>query len=88
MKKTILSISAILLLASCTENNRVKNFGGTGEVEIAPTQKFVNVTWKNEELWVVTKDRTSADTSYDTYRLQEKSSYGVLEGTYIITETK
>lgn len=88
MKKTILSISAILLLASCTENSRVKNFGGTGEVEIDPTQKFVNVTWKNEELWVITKDRTSADTSHNTYRLQEKSSYGVLEGTYIITETK
>lgn len=88
MKKTILSISAILVLASCTENSRVKSFGGTGTVEIAPTQKFVNVTWKEDELWIITKNRTSADTTHDTYNLREKSSYGVLEGTYVITETK
>jgi hypothetical protein len=88
MKKAILSIVAITMLASCTENSRVKNFGGTAELDIAPTQKFVNVTWKEEQLWVITKDRTNADTTYNTYRLQEHSSYGMLEGTYVITETK
>ena len=88
MKKVILSILAITMLASCTENSRVKNFGGSATLDIAPTQKFVNVTWKEEQLWVITKDRTSADTTYNTYRLQEHSSYGMLEGTYIITETK
>jgi hypothetical protein len=88
MKKAILSIVAIAMLASCTENSRVKNFGGTGELEISPSQKFVNVTWKEEQLWVITKDRTSADTTYNTYRLQEHSSYGMLEGTYVIKETR
>lgn len=88
MKKVILSILAITMLASCTENSRVKNFGGSATLDIAPTQKFVNVTWKEEQLWVITKDRTNADTTYNTYRLQEHSSYGMLEGTYIITETK
>jgi len=88
MKKVILSILAISLLASCTENSRVKNFGGTGVYEIPASQKFVNVTWKETELWVLTKDRTSADTTYNTYRFQEHSSFGMVEGTYIITESK
>ena len=88
MKKLILSVAALTMLASCTENSRVKNFGGTGEFEIPASQKFVNVTWKNDELWVLTKDHTSADTTYSTYRFQENSSYGMIEGTYIITESK
>jgi hypothetical protein len=88
MKKAIFIFTAAITLASCTENSRVKSFGGTAELEISPAQKFVNVTWKEDQLWVITKDRTSADTTYNTYRLQEHSSYGMVEGTYIIKENK
>ena len=88
MKKLILSIAFISMLASCTDNDRVKNWGGEAKLEISKYQKFVNVTWKDNELWVITKDRTNADTTYNTYRLQEHSSYGFMEGTYIITESK
>jgi hypothetical protein len=88
MKKTIIAIAAILTLASCTDNDRVKNWGGTATLEVASDQKFVNVTWKETELWIVTRNRTAADTTYETYRFQEKSSMGVMEGTYIIKESK
>ena len=85
MKKLLIMISAIALL-SCTENARVKNFGGTGTIEIPSNEKFVNVTWKNTELWVVTKERSKNDTSISTYYFKEKSSFGVIQGTYIIKE--
>ena len=88
MKKLILALALVGIFASCTENSRVKNFGGTGHLNIDPSKKFVNVTWKDTELWVITKDRTSADTTYDTYQLQEHSQYSILEGTYIIVENR
>lgn len=75
-------------LASCTKNARVKNFGGTANLTIPHNEKFVNVTWKETELWVITKTRTPIDTTYDTYIFKEHSSLGILEGTYIIKETK
>lgn len=88
MKKVIFVFTAAITLASCTDNARVKNWGGQAELEISKYQKFVNVTWKDEQLWVITKDRTFADTTYNTYRLQEHSSYGMMEGTYVIKESK
>jgi hypothetical protein len=88
MKKYIFAITAVLALASCTENARVKIYGGTGTVEIPADKKFVNVTWKETELWIVTRNRTSVDTTYETFQFQEKSSWGMIEGTYIIKEIK
>jgi hypothetical protein len=88
MKKAIIAFAAIALMASCTDNDRVKNWGGTANLTIPANEKFVNVTWKETELWIVTRDRTAADTTYDTYRFQEKSSYGMMEGTYIIKEVR
>ena len=88
MKKVFLGALVIAALSSCTDNTRVKNFGGTAVLNLRSDQKLVNVTWKNDELWVLTKTRTSADTSYNTYNFSEKSSWGVIEGTYTIVETK
>jgi len=88
MKKAIIAIAAIAMLASCTDNDRVKNWGGTATLEIPVDQKFVNVTWKETQLWIVTRDRTAADTTYETYQFSENSSFGVMEGTYIIKEVR
>jgi starvation-inducible outer membrane lipoprotein len=66
----------------------VRTFGGTGTLEIPADKKFVNVTWKGNELWIITRNRTLIDTTYETYQFQEKSSWGMVEGTYIIKETK
>jgi starvation-inducible outer membrane lipoprotein len=88
MKKTFFALLAIAALSSCTDNERVKNFGGSAIMEIPFNQKFVNVTWKESELWVLTKQRTNEDTTYNTYHFSEKSSWGVMEGTYTITEKR
>ena len=86
--RTILLGFCLLFMFSCTENSRVKNFGGTGR-EVIPCDKvLVNATWKGDELWLLTRKRTANDTEYNTYYFDEKSSFGVMEGTFILTEKK
>jgi hypothetical protein len=88
MKKMFVFLSVMVMFASCTDNERVKIFGGTANLTIPQNEKFVNVTWKEFDLWVITKTRTPLDTTYDTYTFKEHSKHGVLEGTYVITESK
>lgn len=87
MKKIILAIGVIAMLGSCTENNRVKNWGGEGTINLPKGRKLVNVTWKNTQVWYLTRPMTSTDVA-ETYQFHEESSWGVMEGTYNIIETK
>lgn len=87
MKKVFLAIGVIVMLGSCTENNRVKNWGGEGTINLPKGRKLVNVTWKNTEVWYLTRPMSSSDVA-ETYQFQEESSWGVMEGTYNIVETK
>lgn len=87
MKTLILSLATIALLASCTENARVKNWGGNGTIKLPAGQKLVNVTWKDTELWYITRPMTVNDYP-ETYTFKEQSSYGIVEGSYKIIETK
>ena len=86
MKNLFLVAFAALALSSCTQNSMVKNFGGTSTIEIPADQQFVLCTWKDDELWITTKKRTAVDTVKSEYNFSEKSSFGVIEGTYIIIE--
>jgi len=86
MKNLFLIAFAALALSSCTQNSMVKNFGGTSTIEIPADRQFVLCTWKESELWITTKKRTAVDTVKNEYSFSEKSSFGMLEGTYIIIE--
>ena len=85
MKQTLIAVAVALSLASCTENARVKRFGGSGDIELAPGQKLEMVTWKSNELWILTSNRPDS-LKPQTYQFSEKSSFGVLEGNYTIIE--
>lgn len=87
MKKTILFAALSIFLFSCTENERAKAFGGTADMTLPKGQKLINVTWKETNLWYLTRPMNASD-SAETYIFQEKSSYGLQEGTFIIYETK
>ena len=76
---------ATLFWFSCTDNDMAKNYGGTVKYEIPAGQKFVNATWKDADLWIITTDRTDSSLPR-TYTMTEKSSYGVMEGKVVITE--
>jgi hypothetical protein len=88
MKKILLSAIAVLALtASCTENARVKTFGGTGVINLPAGQKLVNITWKETQVWYLTR-KMKPEENPETYQFQEESGWGVVEGTYVIHEVK
>jgi hypothetical protein len=87
MKKIIFISIVAILFASCTKNEMAKNFGGTMTVNLPADTKLVNVTWKEDEIWYLTKPMNSTD-SAETYSFQEESSFGVWEGTVVLKELK
>lgn len=87
MKKLLAVALLAITLPSCTENARVKNFGGEGTITLPKGQKLVNVTWKDTQIWYLTRQMDSTDVA-ETYTFHEESSFGVLQGTYNIIETK
>ena len=87
MKRVFLAIGLIALLGSCTENSRVKNWGGDGTLTLPKGQKLINVTWKESQIWYLTRPMTPQD-SCQIYTFHESSSWGVMEGTYTIIEVK
>lgn len=88
MKKSLLIlIVALGFTTGCTENQRPKRFGGTANVNLPANKKLVNVTWKNEQLSILTKPMTTNDVA-ETYTFKENSSFGLIEGTVVIFENK
>lgn len=87
MKLFTVLLLTILLISSCTENSKAKNFGGEASLELPKGQKLVNVTWKDANLWYLTRPMLATD-SAETYTFHEQSSWGVWQGTYTIKETK
>jgi len=87
MRKLLLGLVVGIGLVSCTENSRVKTFGGTGDINLPKGQKLVNATWKGEQIWYLSRPFRK-DEEAEVYRFQEESSWGVVEGTYYIHETK
>lgn len=76
MKKIlVIAITAIAFLTSCTENSRARKFGGTETVYIPAGRVLVNCTWKESDLWILTKDTATGEMFFN-----EKSSFGILEG--------
>jgi hypothetical protein len=71
----ILSAVAIITLASCTDNQRARNFGGTETVELPENRILINCTWKQDDLWLLTKDTITGKMYFN-----EKSSWGMMEG--------
>lgn len=64
-----------------------KKLGRYNEVELEPNQKLVEVTWKNDSLWFLTKNMQEDDVA-ESYKFYEKDTLGLLEGSVHITETK
>jgi hypothetical protein len=87
MKKVFLAIMLGVMVTSCTENERVKSFGGEGTINLPKGRKLVTVTWKETQIWYLTRPMDSTDVA-QTYQFHEESSWGVIEGTYNIVETK
>lgn len=87
MKKLLFCALIALTFSSCTENSRAKTFGGTAKLEVPCGQKVTNITWKGEELWYSTVPMEPGDTA-KTHNFREESSFGLIEGNYLLIESK
>jgi len=79
MKKLMMILGVMVVMSSCTENARARHFGGTEELTLKPNEKVLNVTWKDNEMWICTQDTITGVVYF-----REKSSWGVIEGTVVI----
>jgi hypothetical protein len=79
MKKLMMILVTMVVMSSCTENVRARHFGGTETLALKPNEKVLNVTWKDNEMWVCTQDTITRVVYF-----REKSSWGVMEGTVIL----
>ena len=87
MQKLILSVAVLglVLCAGCTENIRAKAMGGEVVIKLPPGQKFLNVTWKEGNLWYLHRTMRTNEVPED-FMFDEKSAYGVVEGRVIFRE--
>ena len=84
----VMVIGFIFLFArSCTPQAMTKSWGGEIDVELDPNQKLVNITWKDDSLWILTKDMQKDDIA-ENYTYKEQDVTGWLEGEVRIKETK
>ncbi|OMD76867.1 hypothetical protein [Paenibacillus odorifer] len=85
MKKMrwLLLVIMLPLLSGC--NGIAKNFGGTTTIDLPQNKKLVNITWKDSDLWYLTRD-IKPEEKAETYTFKEESNYGVKSGTVIINE--
>ena len=79
MRKLTMVAITLLALVSCTDNQRARSFGGTETVKLEPNEKFINITWKQDNLWVIVQDTVTGN-----YYAREKSNFGVLQGKVVI----
>ena len=89
-KKIFIVVMLITLIASltaCTSNTSARYYGGTTTIKLDPNRKFVDITWKEDSLWVLTKPMLESDIA-ETYYFEEDSRYGLWEGTVVIKEAK
>lgn len=86
-KLSVLLIVIALSTVGCTENQRAKSFGGTATVILPAGRKLVNTTWKNADLWYLTRPMR-ADEKAESYEFNENSEFGFAEGKVIFVEQK
>lgn len=74
--KAIIGFFSIIMLASCTDNQMAKSFGGSTTIELPKGQKLVTLTWKDEsDIWYLTRPMRSTDTPEIYTFKQDKGSF-------------
>lgn len=83
----IIILLAVCLTVGCTENVRTKKFGGKSTITLPPGQKLVNVTFKDANLWYLTRPMGTNENP-EVFSFVEKSNFGVMEGKITFIESK
>ena len=87
MKKVLLAAIAASVMASCTQQMVTRKLGGSQTITLEKGQRLVEMTWKNNNLWILTEPMDSGYVP-KVKTFYEKSSFGVLEGVITIKESR
>ena len=91
MKNKLAALLSILVLSlsvcGCTEQSITKEFGGSMELELPVNQKLEEITWKDDNLWYLTRPMRE-DEEAEIHVFQASSSWGVFEGMVTVIEKK
>jgi hypothetical protein len=74
-----------LLLSGC--QSAAKHMGGDMTLELEPNQKLEEITWKNDDLWYLTRPMRE-DEEPETHTFQQSTDFGVFEGTVTVVESR
>lgn len=77
-------VSSIILVGG---DSSTKLWGGIKNVDLPKGKKLVNITWKDSDLWYLTRDMTETDKD-ETYEFVKESNFGIAEGKLMIKEYK
>lgn len=77
--KLMLTILFVVSLFGCTHNQRARRYGGKEYLQLKQNEVLINITWKESNMWVLTKD-TISNIKY----FRESSSWGIWQGEIII----
>lgn len=82
----ITTISTVLLICSCTEQQRTRSLGGISTVDLPACEKLVNATWKDNDFWYLYRPMRDGEKP-ETYQFRENSSFGVMQGAVNLRES-
>lgn len=84
---TLVCLTAVGALSGCGANHAARSWGGTMTVDLPAGEKLQGVTWKDDELWYLTRPMRE-DEEPEEWTMQEQSNYGIFEGEVIFKESK
>lgn len=85
--KKYLFLLLVLVMCSCTENQRARRFGGDMTVYLPFNEKLVMATWKEFDLYYLTEPMDS-DYIPKNKKFIEDSNWGILETTITFVERR
>lgn len=83
----LISIATGVVLLSSGCQTATKSFGGSMTLELDPGEKLVEITWKEESLWYLTRPMRE-DEEPEIYKFKQSSEFGIFEGTVTVVESK
>ena len=90
MKRVVVIVACVMAVSggtACTRMNRAQRWGFQETVILPAGRKLVNATWKDSNLWILTRPALAGESSDAEWAFDEHSSWGMLSGKIILKET-
>lgn len=89
MKKSQIILLILVLSFSFLGCSSISNSFNreTMTITLEPNRKMVSITYKDKNMWILTKEMKSTDI-VEIYNFEEYSKYGILDGKLIIKEKR